>query len=91
MIPTTPVSPKAVWGALVTLLVSIVLAILAAPGLLDYLDALPPFVQFIIMAAIPPVVSFLGAYAKRDPLRDAGAIAVDQGRVAAPNEAGDVL
>ena len=84
MTPETPTSPKAIFAGLTTLLVSIVLAVLTAPGLADYLDALPAWLQFIVLAAIPPVVAFLGAYAKRDPLRDVGQIALDREGVGGP-------
>lgn len=84
MTPTTPTSPKAVWAGLGTLLASIVLAILTAPGLADYLAGIPAWVQFLVLAAIPPVVAFLSAYAKRDPLRDAGQVHLDTQAGAAP-------
>lgn len=72
----TPISPKAIAAAAGTLLASVIIAVLTAPGLNGYLDGLPPIVQFLILSAIPPLVGFLSAYAKRDPLRDVGAQAI---------------
>lgn len=75
--PTSPTSPK-VWAAtLATLGMSLVLAILTAvmsdPATLQQvLDAVPAWLRFIIVAALPTLVTFLAGYVKRDRTRELG-------------------
>lgn len=71
---TTPPSPK-FWAALaLTTAASVIAAvctgIIANP---DLLGGLPPWAAAVIVFALPPIAAAAGAYAKRDPLRDAGA------------------
>ena len=80
MIPTTTttkISPKVILSTVGSLLAGIVLAVLLAvqDGSLD-LAGLPPWLSALITIVLPPVVSFVGGYVKRDPLRDAGAAVV---------------
>lgn len=73
--PSTPVSPKVSYGAVTGLLAAIVAAVLG--GLVINPDALgvelPTWVTFLLLTGAPVVVQAATAYAKRDPLRDAGA------------------
>lgn len=76
------VSPKATYAALFSLLAGIGLALitaLATPEGVSILGGLGDTASFFILAALPPIAAFLGAYVKRDPLRDAG-LAAQQGR-----------
>lgn len=75
--PTSPTSPK-VWAAtLATLGMSLVVAVLTAVAsdpetLASILDAVPGWLRFIIVAALPTLVTFLAGYVKRDRTRELG-------------------
>lgn len=73
-ITTTPPSPKFWMAFAATLLASVVAAVctgvIANP---DMLNGLPAWAAAVIVFALPPIAAAAGAYAKRDPLRDAGA------------------
>lgn len=75
--PTSPTSPK-VWAAtLATLVLSMVVAILTAvvsdpATLASVLGAVPAWLRFIIVAALPTLVTFLAGYVKRDRTRELG-------------------
>lgn len=75
--PTSPTSPK-VWAAtLATLGMSLVVAVLTAVAsdpetLASILDAVPAWLRFIIVAALPTLVTFLAGYVKRDRTRELG-------------------
>ena len=75
--PTSPTSPK-VWAAtLATLAVSLIVAVLTAvvndPATLQsILEAVPAWLRFIIVAALPTLVTFLAGYVKRDRTREIG-------------------
>jgi hypothetical protein len=82
MTPPNPVSPKVVVSTLVSLGASLLLAILnAVQANPDLLGSVPPVLQFLLLAIIPPLVTFLAGYAKADPLRTEGVASVS--RVAA--------
>lgn len=75
MTPKTPISPKAIAGALGALVPGIILALLL--GLQSdptTIAGLPSWLQGLIVALLPAVIAYLAAYQKRDPLRDSGAI-----------------
>ncbi|MDN5858959.1 MAG: hypothetical protein L0H84_10075 [Pseudonocardia sp.] len=63
--PPDIVEAKVAAAALLTMLASVAAAILNAvqdnPALLG---ALPPWLQFVLIAAIPPVLTFLAGYTK---------------------------
>jgi hypothetical protein len=67
-----------VWASTIgTLAVSLVLAVLTAlvndPDTLQrVLDAVPDWLRFILVAALPTLVTFLAGYAKRDRTRELG-------------------
>lgn len=71
---TTPTSPKVVWGTVAGLVAAVLAALLtsliADPAGLGV--DLPLWLVFLLNSAGPVVIGFLAAYAKRDPLRDAG-------------------
>jgi hypothetical protein len=75
--PDSKVSAKVWASTLATLALSLVLAIVTAlvndPATLQQvLDAVPSWARFIIMAALPTLVTFLAGYAKRDRTRELG-------------------
>lgn len=75
--PTSPTSPKVWASTLATLGLSLVVAVLTAvvgdPATLQQvLDAVPPLLRFIIVAALPTLVTFLAGYVKRDRTREIG-------------------
>lgn len=81
VIPATPPPSKVsakVWAStLGTLAVSLALAILTAlvndPATLQQvLDAVPAWLRFLLVAALPTLVTFLAGYAKRDRTRELG-------------------
>lgn len=59
---TEGVSPKAAASGAVGLLVGILIAVLNAVQEANLLGGLPMALQVILLAAIPPVLSFLAAY-----------------------------
>lgn len=76
---STPTSPK-VWAAtagtfLASLVVSVGMALQADPS---QLGGLPKPLLFLVVTILPTVVTFAAGYAQRDPLREAGASAVQQ-------------
>ena len=72
------VSPKVWLSTIGSLIAGIVLAILMAiqDGSLD-LAGLPTWLSAVITVILPPVIAFISGYVKSDPLRDAGASAVE--------------
>jgi hypothetical protein len=60
---TEGVSPKAAAGSVVGLGVGIAVAVLNEVQESNLLGALPPALQAILLAAIPPLLVFLAAYA----------------------------
>lgn len=75
MVPAkTPISPKAIAGAIGALVPGVILAILlAVQNDPTTIANLPTWVQSLIVAVLPALVAYVAAYQKRDPLRDAGA------------------
>jgi hypothetical protein len=59
---TDGISPKALASGATGLLVGIVVAVLNAVTESNLLGGLPPTVQVLLLAAIPPVLSYLAAY-----------------------------
>ena len=74
----TPVSPKVSFGALAGVLAAVVAAILSAllvdPTALGV--DMPQWLLFLLVASAPVIIQALTAYAKSDPLRDAGAAVI---------------
>lgn len=64
--PSSPaVEIKVVVASLITLLAGCVVALLnAVQADSSILGALPPAAQFVVLAIIPPVLSFAGGYVK---------------------------
>ena len=76
---STPTSPK-VWAStagtfLASLVLSVALALQADP---TALGGLPKPLLFLVVTILPTVVTFAAGYAQRDPLRAAGATAVQK-------------
>jgi uncharacterized RDD family membrane protein YckC len=61
-VKTEGLSPKALASSAVGLGVGILIAVLNAVQDNDLLGTLPPALQVILLAAIPPVLTFLAAY-----------------------------
>lgn len=78
----TPISPKTWYSGLGGLGAGVVLAVLAyittPDGSNAVLGGLPPSVSTLVLVALPPIVAFMAAYAKRDPLRDLGQDALNR-------------
>lgn len=75
--PDSKVSAKVWASTLATLAMSLVLAVVTAlindPATLQQvLDAVPSWARFIILAALPTLVTFLAGYVKRDRTRELG-------------------
>lgn len=75
--PTSPTSPKVLAATIGTLLASLVLAVLTSlvndPQALQAVqDALPAWLRFVIVAALPTLVTFVAGYVKRDRTREIG-------------------
>ena len=62
VVKTEGVSPKALASSAVGLLVGILIAVLNAVQENQLLGSLPPALQVILLAAIPPILTFLAAY-----------------------------
>lgn len=80
--PASKVSPKVWASTLAALALSLVVAILTAvvndpAALAAALDALPAWLRFIVVAALPTLVTFLAGYAKRDTTRELGQAVTD--------------
>lgn len=60
------VSAQAITSGIVSLAASMAIALLnALPGNSALLGNLPGTVQFVLLAAIPPLITFLGTYAAK--------------------------
>jgi hypothetical protein len=75
--PPSKVSAKVWASTLATLAVSLLVAILTAvvndPATLQQvLNAVPSWLRFILVAALPTLVTFLAGYVKRDTTRELG-------------------
>lgn len=74
MTPKTPISPKAIAGAIGALVPGVILAVLL--NLQDnpeVISGLPVWLQSLLVAVLPALIAYVAAYQKADPLRDAGA------------------
>ncbi len=70
--PAHEISPKVNAAAVGSLLAGVALAVLTAlltPEGAAILGGLPGWASFLVLAAVPAVVSWLTGYAVRDPLR----------------------
>lgn len=77
--PPSPISPK-VWASTVlTLVASLVLALVTAvmadPS---SLEQFPAWARFVLVATLPTLAAFLGGYAKRDHTREVGQVVLDE-------------
>lgn len=87
VIPTSPppstISPKVIASTAATLALSLLVAILTAvvndpATLATALNAVPDWLRFILVAALPTLVTFLAGYAKRDGTRELGTVVQDK-------------
>jgi len=95
VVPTSPppstISPKVIASTLATLAVSVLVAVLTQVAndpatLARILDAVPDWARFIIVAALPTVVTFLAGYVKRDSTREVGAMVQGNLEAQGPDE-----
>jgi hypothetical protein len=87
VVPTSPppstISPKVIASTVATLVVSVIVAIITAlvndpATLAAVLDAVPPWLRFIVVAALTTLATFLAGYVKRDPTREVGTVVQDR-------------
>lgn len=97
VVPVTPPPSKVsakVWASTIgAFIASLALAVLTAllndpASLQQFLDAVPAWLRFIIVAALPTAITFVAGYVKRDTTREVGAMVQNNLRAGNGQDAG---